>query len=62
MGGPVPVPVVDALVVDDGATGLSAATWRGRFQCSTLAVDAGQHHNRCAERVHGLSGRGPITP
>lgn len=53
---------IDALVVGGGAAGLSAATWLGRYQRSSLVVDAGQHRNRFADHVHGLLGRDPITP
>lgn len=53
---------VDALVVGGGPAGLSAATWLGRYQRSTLVVDTGQHRNRFADRVHGLMGRDPIAP
>lgn len=53
---------VDALVIGGGPAGLSAATWLGRYQRSTLIVDAGQHRNRYADRAHGLLGRDPITP
>lgn len=53
---------VDALVIGGGPAGLSAATWLGRYQRSTLVVDAGQHRNRFADRAHGLLGRDPIAP
>ncbi|AGF73283.1 NAD(P)/FAD-dependent oxidoreductase [Corynebacterium halotolerans] len=53
---------VDVLVVGGGPAGLSAATWLGRYQRSTLVIDAGQHRNRFADFAHGLLGRDPITP
>ena len=53
---------IDALVIGGGAAGLSAATWLGRYQRSSLLVDAGQQRNRFADHVHGLLGRDPITP
>lgn len=53
---------VDALVVGGGPAGLSAATWLGRYQRSTLVVDAGQHRNRAAHLGHGLLGRNPVAP
>lgn len=54
--------VVDVLVVGGGPAGLSAATWLGRYQRSTLVVDAGEHRNRAAHLGHGLLGRDPIAP
>ncbi|MGQ1799062.1 NAD(P)/FAD-dependent oxidoreductase [Kocuria oceani] len=54
--------VVDVLVVGGGVAGLSAATWLGRYQRSTLVVDAGQHRNRFTDHTHGLLGRDPISP
>ena len=53
---------VDVLVVSGGPAGLSAATWLGRYQRSTLVVDAGQQRNLPADRAHGLLGRDPTTP
>ncbi|MGK7223441.1 NAD(P)/FAD-dependent oxidoreductase [Kocuria flava] len=53
---------VDVLVVGGGPAGLSAATWLGRYQRSTLVVDAGQQRNLPADRAHGLLGRDPTTP
>lgn len=53
---------VDVLVVGGGPAGLSAATWLGRYLRNTLVVDAGEHRNRYADRVHGLLGRDPTTP
>ena len=54
--------VVDVLVVGGGVAGLSAATWLGRYQRSTLVVDAGQHRSRFTDHTHGLLGRDPISP
>lgn len=54
--------VVDALVIGGGPAGLSAATWLGRYQRTTLVVDAGLHRNRFTDQAHGLLGRDPITP
>jgi len=54
--------VVDVLVVGGGVAGLSAATWLGRYQRSTLVVDAGQHRSRYTDHTHGLLGRDPISP
>lgn len=53
---------VDALVVGGGPAGLSAATWLGRYQRSTLVVDAGEQRNRDADLAHGLLGRDPVPP
>ncbi|GAB2626977.1 NAD(P)/FAD-dependent oxidoreductase [Kocuria himachalensis] len=53
---------VDALVVGGGVAGLSAATWLGRYQRSTLVIDAGQHRSRSTDHTHGLLGRDPISP
>ncbi|WP_298591374.1 NAD(P)/FAD-dependent oxidoreductase [uncultured Kocuria sp.] len=53
---------VDVLVVGGGPAGLSAATWLGRYQRSTLVVDSGQQRNLPADRAHGLLGRDPTTP
>lgn len=53
---------VDALVIGGGPAGLAAATWLGRYQRSTLVVDAGQHRNRFADQSYGLLGRDPTTP
>ncbi|OLT06212.1 hypothetical protein BJF77_15775 [Kocuria sp. CNJ-770] len=53
---------VDVLVVGGGPAGLSAATWLGRYQRSTVVVDAGQQRNLSAEFAHGLLGRDPTTP
>jgi thioredoxin reductase len=53
---------VDVLVVGGGPAGLSAATWLGRYQRSTVVVDAGQQRNLSAEAAHGLLGRDPTTP
>lgn len=53
---------VDVLVVGGGPAGLSAATWLGRYQRSTLVVDAGAPRNRSAELAHGLLGRDPVSP
>ena len=55
-------PAVDVLVVGGGPAGLSAATWLGRYQRSTLVVDAGQQRNLPTDRAHGLLGRDPTTP
>lgn len=57
-----PPATVDALVIGGGPAGLSAATWLGRYQRSTLLVDAGQHRNRFSPHVHGLTGRDPVRP
>lgn len=53
---------VDVLVVGGGPAGLSAATWVGRYQRSTLLVDAGQQRNLAAREIHGLLGTGRTTP
>ncbi|MFN3602813.1 MAG: NAD(P)/FAD-dependent oxidoreductase [Dietzia sp.] len=53
---------VDILVIGGGPAGLSAATWVGRYQRSTLLVDAGCQRNLAAERIHGMLGTGPSTP
>lgn len=53
---------VDALVVGGGPAGLAAATWLGRYQRSTLVVDAGAHRNRAADHAHGVLTRDPVTP
>jgi thioredoxin reductase len=53
---------VDALVVGGGPAGLSAALWLGRYQRSTLVVDAGQPRNRHADLAHGIPGRDPVAP
>lgn len=41
-----PPTTVDVLIIGGGPAGLSAATWLGRYQRSTLVVDAGQQRNR----------------
>ncbi len=53
---------VDVLVIGGGPAGLSAATWVGRYQRSTLLVDAGCQRNLAAQRIHGMLGTGPTTP
>lgn len=53
---------VDVLVVGGGPAGLAAATWLGRYQRSTLVVDAGEYRNHAADQVHGLLSRDPVTP
>lgn len=53
---------VDVLVVGGGPAGLSAATWVGRYQRSTLLVDAGRQRNLAAREIHGMLGTGPTTP
>ena len=60
-GEPVPESV-DVLVVGGGPAGLSAATWVGRYQRSTLLVDAGRQRNLAATEIHGMLGTGPTTP
>lgn len=60
-GGPVPESV-DVLVIGGGPAGLSAATWVGRYQRSTLLVDAGHQRNLAATEIHGMLGTGPTTP
>ncbi|EFV92154.1 hypothetical protein ES5_07329 [Dietzia cinnamea P4] len=58
-----PVPEsVDVLVIGGGPAGLSAATWVGRYQRSTLLVDAGHQRNLAATEIHGMLGTGPTTP
>ena len=52
---------VDVLVIGGGPAGLSAATWLGRYQRSTLVVDAGNQRNLPAQYAHGLLGRDPTT-
>lgn len=52
---------VDVLVVGGGPAGLSAATWLGRYQRSTLVVDTGHQRNLPAQYAHGLLGRDPTT-
>lgn len=53
---------VDALVVGGGPAGLSAALWLGRYQRSTLVMDAGRSRNRHADLAHGIPGRDPVAP
>ena len=53
---------VDVMVIGGGPAGLSAATWLGRYQRSTLVVDAGQQRNLAADEIHGLLVPGPSTP
>ncbi|MGD6978450.1 MULTISPECIES: NAD(P)/FAD-dependent oxidoreductase [Citricoccus] len=53
---------VDVLVVGGGPAGLSAALWLGRYQRSTLVVDAGRPRNRHADLAHGIPGRDPVAP
>lgn len=53
---------VDVLVIGGGPAGLSAATWAGRYQRSTLLVDAGSQRNLAARHIHGVLGTGPTTP
>ncbi|MGX1766800.1 NAD(P)/FAD-dependent oxidoreductase [Dietzia sp. NPDC055343] len=53
---------VDVLVVGGGPAGVSAATWVGRYQRSTVLVDAGAQRNLSARRIHGMLGTGPTTP
>lgn len=53
---------VDVLVVGGGIAGLSAALWLGRYQRTTLVVDAGQPRNRDADLAHGIPGQDPVTP
>ncbi|WP_159149435.1 NAD(P)/FAD-dependent oxidoreductase, partial [Dietzia lutea] len=60
-GEPVPQSV-DVLVIGGGPAGLSAATWVGRYQRSTLLVDAGHQRNLAATEIHGMLGTGPTTP
>ena len=60
-GEPVPESV-DVLVIGGGPAGLSAATWVGRYQRSTLLVDAGHQRNLAATEIHGMLGTGPTTP
>ncbi len=57
-----PRETVDVLVIGGGPAGLSAATWVGRYQRSTLLVDAGCQRNLPAEEIHGMLGTGPTTP
>ncbi len=57
-----PPEAVDVLVIGGGPAGLSAATWVGRYQRSTLLVDAGCQRNLAAQRIHGMLGTGPTTP
>lgn len=57
-----PPTTVDVLIIGGGPAGLSAATWLGRYQRSTLVVDAGQQRNRFSPHVHGLTGRDPVRP
>ncbi|GAA4283175.1 NAD(P)/FAD-dependent oxidoreductase [Brevibacterium daeguense] len=49
-------------MIGGGPAGLSAATWLGRYQRSTVVVDAGEHRNRFSEAAHGLLGSDPISP
>ena len=53
---------VDVLIVGGGPAGLSAATWVGRYQRSTLLVDARGQRNLAATEIHGMLGTGPATP
>lgn len=52
----------DAIVVGGGPSGLSAATWLGRYRRRTLLVDAGDHRNRKVELAHGYLTRDPVSP
>lgn len=53
---------VDVIVIGGGPAGLSAATWLGQYQRSTLVIDAGQQRNLAADEIHGMLGPGPNTP
>ena len=57
-----PRETVDVLIIGGGPAGLSAATWVGRYQRSTLLVDAGRQRNLAAQEIHGMLGTGPTTP
>lgn len=52
----------DAIVVGGGPAGLAAATWLGRYRCTTLLVDAGEPRNRWTAHTHGYLGWDPATP
>ena len=52
----------DAIVVGGGPSGLSAATWLGRYRRHTLLVDAGDHRNKAVEKAHGYLTRDPVSP
>ncbi|MEX2100169.1 MAG: NAD(P)/FAD-dependent oxidoreductase [Acidimicrobiia bacterium] len=52
----------DAIVVGGGPAGLAAATWLGRYRCTTLLIDAGEPRNRWTSHTHGYLGWDPATP
>ena len=53
---------VDVVVVGGGPSGLSAASWLGRYRRSVVVLDSQEYRSGMVERSHGYLGRDPQTP
>ena len=53
---------VDVVVVGGGPSGLSAASWLGRYRRSVVLLDSQEYRSGRVERSHGYLGRDPQKP
>lgn len=53
---------VDVVVVGGGPSGLSAASWLGRYRRSVVVLDSQDYRAAKVERSHGYLGRDPQVP
>lgn len=52
----------EALIVGGGPAGLAAATWLGRYRCTTVVLDSCEYRNSRVDQAHGYLGSDPLGP